>query len=103
MRETIRDIQNKLREGLYCNEEHVRLSLVARILQSLGWDIWNPKETNCEFIVAPTEDSTRVDIALFDISTNPSVFIEVKAVGKIQDNLEKTERQLRDYNQQFPK
>ncbi len=98
MRETIKDIQNKLRARLYRNEEHVRLSLVARILQSLGWDIWNPKETNCEFIVAPTEDTTRVDVALFDISRNPSVFIEVKAVGKIQDNLEKTERQLRDYN-----
>jgi len=76
MRETIKDIQNKLIARSYRNEEHVRLSLVARILQSLGWDIWNPKETNCEFIVAPTEDTTRVDVALFDVSRNPSVFIQ---------------------------
>ena len=65
MDEIIKDIQEKLRNNYYLNEEHVRLSLVARILQSLGWDIWNPKETNCEFIVAPHEDKTRVDIALF--------------------------------------
>jgi len=98
MDEIIKDIQEKLRNNYYLNEEHVRLSLVARILQSLGWDIWNPKETNCEFIVAPHEDKTRVDIALFDAFKNPCVFIEIKAVGTLNDRIDHIERQLRDYN-----
>ena len=46
MDEIIKDIQEKLRNNYYLNEEHVRLSLVVRILQSFGWDIRNPKETN---------------------------------------------------------
>ena len=98
MDEMIKDIQEKLRNNCYLNEEHVRLSLVARILQSLGWDIWNPKETNCEFIVAPHEDKTRVDIALFDDFKNPRVFLEIKAVGALHNRIEQIERQLRDYN-----
>lgn len=98
MDEMIKDIREKLRNNCYRNEEHVRLSLVARILQSLGWDIWNPKETNCEFIVAPHEDKTRVDIALFDNFKNPRVFLEIKAVGALHNKIEQIERQLRDYN-----
>lgn len=97
MHEVITDIKEKLQNNYYQNEEHIRLSLVARILLKLGWDIWNPKETNCEFIVAPNEDKTRVDIALFDALT-PCVFIEIKAVGKLIDRIVDIERQLRDYN-----
>jgi predicted type IV restriction endonuclease len=44
MNELLADIKAKLQNGDYKNEEHIRLSLVARILQNLGWDIWNPKE-----------------------------------------------------------
>lgn len=36
LRDTIEDIRRKLQAGLYQNEEHVRLSLVARVLQALG-------------------------------------------------------------------
>ena len=43
MREILVDIREKLGRQCYQNEEHVRLCLVARILQSLGWDIWNPQ------------------------------------------------------------
>ena len=52
MRDTLVDIHEKLRNGSYQNEEHVRLSLVARILQELDWDIWNPREVNAEFVAA---------------------------------------------------
>jgi predicted type IV restriction endonuclease len=66
MNELLADIKDKLQSGdYYKNEEHIRLSLVARVLQNLGWDIWNPKEVNTEFIVVPNEDKTREDVALF--------------------------------------
>jgi hypothetical protein len=100
MMDSLVDILKKLREGAYQNEEHVRLSLVARILQDLGWDIWNPRQVNAEFAPTRAEDNTRVDFALFSTSQTPSVLIEVKAVGKIA-NLEQAERQLRDYNKNF--
>jgi len=65
LRHTLEDIRHKLNAGVYQNEEHVRLSLVARVVQELGWDIWNPREVNCEFTTAPNEDSKKVDMALF--------------------------------------
>lgn len=99
MKDTISDIQQKLVNGAYKNEEHVRLSLVARVLQKWGWNIWDPCEVNSEFNATPLEDNTRVDIALFSTPRQPDVFIEVKAVGKLSsDSLQKAERQLRNYN-----
>jgi hypothetical protein len=97
MKNALADIRDKLRNGYYQNEEHVRFSLVARLLQELGWDIWNPKEVNAEFVAVPSEDRTKVDVALFANTLAPSVFIEVKSPGKIA-NLEQIESQLRDYN-----
>ena len=67
MREMLTDIATKLSNDFYENEEHIRLSLVSRILHKLGWDIWNPNEVNSEFPVLPQEDKTRVDLALFSI------------------------------------
>ena len=98
MKETLENICGKLHDNLYKNEEHVRLSLVSRILQKLGWYIWNPDEVFCEFPVAPSEDMTKIDIALFFRQNTPAVFIEIKSVGKMEANLSNIEQQLRDYN-----
>lgn len=99
MKTVIQDIRSKLESDSYQNEEHVRLSLVSRILLELGWDIWNPQEVNTEYTVVPQEDYTRVDMALFlNKYTPPSVYIEIKSVGKVDFELNKIEKQLRDYN-----
>ena len=98
MKDVLTDIFRKLSNSIYKNEEHVRLSLVSRILQKLDWDLWNPNEVNSEFIVIPQEDQTRVDLALFLTPYVPSVFIEIKAVGKLEGKIAQIEQQLRDYN-----
>ncbi len=100
MKIALEDIANRLRNGDYKNEEHVRVAIVNRLLQRLGWDIWNPIEVHPEFSPIRSEDSTRVDIAAFlpPQHLRPAIFIEVKAVGKLATNLETAERQLRDYN-----
>ena len=98
MRQILEDIRNKLSEDAYKNEEHIRLSLVIRILQKLGWNIWDPKEVYSEFPVVPHEDKTKVDLALILTPNSPSVFIEIKALGKLKGNIGDIERQLRDYN-----
>ncbi|MFN5514800.1 MAG: hypothetical protein ACK5CA_08635 [Cyanobacteriota bacterium] len=100
IRVDIVDIQEKLQDNVYKNEEHIRLSLVCRLLLTLGWDIWNPREVNTEFSAIPMEDKTRVDIALFAKGSTPSVFIETKTLGKLATglSLSEVERQVRDYN-----
>jgi hypothetical protein len=98
MKTTLEDIRNKISKNYYSNEEHIRLNLILRLLEKLGWDIWNPKEVYAEFLVAPEEDKTKVDLALFHNSISPSIFIEVKYLGKIFEKLSLIERQLRNYN-----
>lgn len=98
MKDILLDIRKKLIDNAYVNEEHVRMSLVARVVKQLGWDLWNPEEVNAEFVAVPHEDQSRVDLALFLNTFSPSVFIEVKAVGKLGGNIAPIERQLRDYN-----
>lgn len=98
MKDILIDIRDKIKDRIYKNEEHVRLSLVARVIQALGWNIWDPSEVNAEFIVIPTEDQSRIDLALFLSPYAPSVFIEIKAIGKLEGNIKQVEIQLRDYN-----
>lgn len=98
MKEILVEIREYINNKYFVNEENVRFSLVARLLQKLGWDIWNPKEVFTEYPVLPNEDFTRVDIALFENIFSPSVFIEIKAIGKLESDLSKHEIQLRDYN-----
>ncbi len=99
MQEILLDIRQRLRRQEYKNEEHVRLSLVARVVQALGWDVWNPTEVYTEFKATKKEDSTRVDVALLTHGFEATaVFIECKAVGAIAADLAAVERQLRDYN-----
>ena len=99
LNELLADIKARLLKGEYKNEEHVRLSLVARVLQGLGWNIWNPIEVNTEFVVVPNEDSKKVDAALFLRPFGvPTVFVEIKAVGQMQGKLTATELQMRNYN-----
>ncbi len=99
MHEILLDIQQRLRRKEYKNEEHVRLSLVARVVQELGWDIWNPTEVFTEFKATKKEDNTRVDVALFTRDfEDTAIFIECKGVGAFAADLAAVEKQLRDYN-----
>jgi hypothetical protein len=97
MKDVLKDIRYKLENHLYQCEEHVRLSLVARILSELGWDIWNPLEVNSEYKPVPSEDATKVDIALFQTKYIPTAYIEIKQHGKLEKEISRIEKQLRDY------
>jgi len=98
MKNTIEDIRQKILSNAYLNEEHIRLNLISRLLEKLGWDIWNPKEVYAEFPVSPDEDKTKVDLALFANNYSPSIFIEIKYLGKMLGKLPQIEKQLRNYN-----
>jgi hypothetical protein len=47
---TLTDIQQKLRERRYHTDEQIRISLVLRVLQELGWDIWSPSVFKPDFV-----------------------------------------------------
>jgi hypothetical protein len=99
MLDTLTDIRQRLHNKDYHNEEHVRLALVARIVQQLGWDIWNPREVYAEFKATRKEDHTRVDLALFTHDFEATtIFIECKGVGGFAKDLAAVEKQSRDYN-----
>lgn len=57
MRTTFEDIKGKLDNSLYKNEEQIRFSLVARVLEKLDWKIWDPQEVATEF--SPNNGSTK--------------------------------------------
>jgi len=104
LKEALSDIRAKLLAGdFYQNEEHIRFSLVARVLKALGWDIWNPKEVYTECPAVPTEDKGKVDIGLL-INNRHQVFIEIKPIGywsTYHKLLTETETQLENYLRKF--
>lgn len=95
----IKDVVQKYQAGVYKNEEHIRAQLVLRILQAVGWDIWNPLDVYTEYPPNKSEDNRRVDVALFDQS-KARAYIEVKRPNALQDRtvLESTEQQIEGYN-----
>lgn len=101
MRKIIEDLRVKLESGSFEKEEHVRIGIVARICQVLGWDVWNPQEFYAEFPIKMKSREGSVDVALFHSNLKdrtPDVFFELKAVGKLKGNIESSEEQLQEYN-----
>lgn len=108
MKEIIDNIRKLLADGAFKDEQHVRFSLVGRICQRLGWDIWNPEEFYTEYPVRrypPQEISTelrgRLDVALIlpeKHSDIAEVFIEIKTPYRLQNELVSGEIQLKRYN-----
>ena len=94
------DIRQRLKNNEYHNEEHVRFSLVGRVLLALGWNIWNPVEVYTEEKPHEGENHTKVDISLSTKKgkNEATVFLECKRVGKLLPQLEKVEQQVLQYN-----
>lgn len=89
MREVIDDIIVNIKDGLFMNEASVSQGIIQRILQSLGWNVFNPRIVAPEYSVS----GRRVDYALCHPADKPIVFIEVKQIGKIDG----AEKQLFEY------
>jgi len=108
MKEVIEEVRKLLNDGVFSDEQHVRFSIVGRVCQRLGWDIWNPAEFYTEYPVKkypPQEVTTelrgRVDVALFladKRSDKAEVYIEVKNLGKLSYECASGEAQLQRYN-----
>ncbi len=84
------DVRDKLRQGVYKNEDQVSKMVVMRLLQQLGWNVFNPDQVSSEFRIA----TKKVDYALRHEPFGPVVLVEVKDVGNATA---KGEDQLFDY------
>ncbi len=99
--QALTDIRQRLNKKEYTNEEHIRFSLVGRVLLALGWNIWSPQEVCTEDLPQRGENTTKVDIRLHVGGDNPmTVYIECKRVGglKSEANLDRVVRQVAGYN-----
>ncbi|MFC1607604.1 hypothetical protein ACFL47_06490 [Candidatus Latescibacterota bacterium] len=85
IKDTIKDIQTKLDSGSYSDIEHVRFSIVTRLLGDLGWDIWNPSEVDNG--VRIVEGEIEASCAIFAGAATPAVLlVPVPPDGLAQDD-----------------
>ncbi|HNQ40302.1 MAG: DUF4357 domain-containing protein [Candidatus Cloacimonas acidaminovorans] len=113
MKDVIEDLRKKLEKGVFKNEEQVRIGIIARLCQKLGWDIWDPEVFNTEYTITVPDNSDnhhgttrtyKVDIALCKRSSNivePHILIEVKGVNMNQQQEISGRNQLEIYSSKF--
>lgn len=89
MKLQIERIRQRLLQGAYSNEAAVSHGVVSPILSALGWDTTDPDQVMPEYATG----RGRVDFALLGSARRPSVFIEVKGVGRSVEG----DRQLFEY------
>ena len=85
IRDTIQQVKTALRQGRFPNEAAVSNGVVLRILQALGWPIFDPRTVFPQYPMRAIDGAPRrEDFALCRGDGQPLVFIEVKSVGKIE-------------------
>ncbi len=86
MKSTLLDIQNNFSIHKYLGMESLRQTVVARLLATLGWDIWNPSEVRRDFQPL-AESQTKLDFALFLQGKPPSAFVALVASEQMKKQL----------------
>lgn len=89
VKDHISQIKEGIKAGQFVNEASVSQGIVLRILQALGWPIFDSRIVSPEYAV----QGRRVDFALCHPPTKPLVFIEVKQIGQSEG----ADKQLFEY------
>jgi len=77
LEEQILDIQNKLRNNEYPNEQSISQGIVLRLLSAMKWPVYDTQLVIPEYSI----HGKRVDFALCIQKNKPVIFIEVKQPG----------------------
>ena len=80
---TLIDTIARLRQGRFPNEQAISQGIVLRVLQELGWDIYDTTAVWPEFQTG----EGRADFGLCHPPSKPAEFIEVKPPGKAEDGV----------------
>lgn len=83
------DIRARLGRGEYSDEAKVSNGIVRRVLDLLGWPVYDPSTVIPEHAIG----TRKVDFALIGTDPEPAVLLEVKKVG----NIDAGEDQLFEY------
>jgi predicted type IV restriction endonuclease len=89
MKEDLLDIRAGIKAGRYVNEATVSQGIVQRLLNILGWPVYNTEVVAPEYSLG----SRRADYALCHPPREPVILIEVKQVGQSKG----ADRQLFEY------
>ena len=77
LEEHITDIQNKLKNNEYPNEQSISQGIVLRLLSVIQWQVYDTQSVIPEYSI----QGRRVDFALCVQKNKPVIFIEVKQPG----------------------
>ncbi len=83
LEQTLIDVTNRIRKGLFPNEQAISQGVVLRLLHELGWDTWDTSRVWPEFQTG----EGRADFALCHPPSKAMVLIEVKQPGKAEDSV----------------
>lgn len=83
LKTTLMDINQRLREGRFPNEQAISQGIALRVLSELTWEVYDTTVVWPEF---PTGEG-RVDFALCDPPSKAKVFVEVKQPGKAEEGV----------------
>ena len=89
LEDVIKDIQRRLKNGEYVNEQAIMQGIVLRLLAAMDWPVYDTNKVAPEYRV----QNMRVDLALCVKPKKPDIFIEVKQPGLISS----AEEQLLNY------
>ena len=89
MREDLLDIRSGIKAGRYVNEATVSQGVVQRLLNTLGWPVYDTEVVAPEYSLG----GRRGDYALCHPPREPAILIEVKQVGQSKG----ADRQLFEY------
>lgn len=89
LNEHIEAIRSGIKGGRFPNEASVSQGIVMRLLQALGWPVYDTQVVCPEYAI----EGRRVDYALCHPARKPIAFIEVKQIGQSDG----AERQLFEY------
>ncbi len=95
---TLTAIRQRLRSHDYHHAEHVRLGLVTRLVQQLGWDIWNPREVRAE--LAPSRPASSAPLVLTLVAPDAeatAICIACVGAGGLAQHPATVEEQLHGY------
>jgi|GEM_PF-4075021 len=90
MLKIIREIQSQIESGELASADHLKHNVVCRIVQILGWDIWDPNEVRCQSSISGYKSSETVSLCF----QNKAV-----AIVLIDENC-RTKEDMRENNRQ---
>ena len=74
------EIHEGIAAGAYQNETEVRTKIVQRVLQALGWNVYDPNKVCDEYSLKLNNSTRRIDVALCVSNRNPRCIIELKGI-----------------------